>query len=152
MQNLAVNNSAMFCPRCGGKNELDSSEVKYCRFCGLPITESRDAVQGLTLIKRQGRRFAGLGYVTLQILFFVTFFLLIPTLPFWASTLLMIIFALSNGFFIAGSLAAENLSASLLGTSAKKQLNKPDSRHLREENTNSPIPASVTENTTQKLK
>jgi uncharacterized membrane protein YvbJ len=152
MQNLAKNNPEMFCPRCGEKNELDSPEVKFCRFCGLPITESKEAVQGLTLIKRQGRRFASWGYVTLQILFCVTFLFLIPTIPSWTSAVLMIIFALSNGFFIAGSLAAENRAVPLLDRAANKQLSKPDAQRLQEANTNGPIPACVTENTTRKLR
>jgi hypothetical protein len=74
MRDLAAIDSEMFCPRCGEKNELNSPEVKFCRFCGLSITESRDAVRGLVLIKRQGRQCADWSYVTLQICFSSHFF------------------------------------------------------------------------------
>lgn len=102
------NKSQMFCPQCGGKVELDSPDVKFCRFCGLTLGESRDAVKGYTEIKRQGMKLSSWGYVLLQIMFIIVYLTLIPSLPLWGSIVLLIFFALSNGFFIAGSFAVED--------------------------------------------
>ncbi len=146
--NLKENNGEMYCPRCGGKNELDSPEVKFCRYCGLPIAESRDEARGLTPVKRRGRRYAAWGYVTLQALFLGVLLYLIPTLPLWTSAIFVALFALSNGFFIAGSLAAEKPTSRLLNPAAKKRSGGGSLPH-------SDIAlgqlGSVTEHTTRKL-
>ena len=62
---------------------------------------------------------------------------------------MMIIFALSNGLFIAGNLAAGNAAVPLLNLGKKKQLN---SRNSLQENALDAAQQSVTENTTRRLR
>ncbi len=108
MKNLLENKPQMFCPRCGGQVEINVPDVKFCRFCGLSLTESRESVQGLTEIKQTGLKFSVWGYVILQILYLVVFLTIISSLSIWSAIILLIVFALSNGFFIAGNFAVGN--------------------------------------------
>ena len=149
MENLEKHKSEIFCPQCGGKNFFDSPNVKFCRFCGLSLLESRDAVRGLTKIKQQGLRYAYSGYWMLQMLFIVMIMLFIREFPWWASTAFMLIFALSNGFFIAGQIAVGKPDQYVQKQDAKKIGGKLHA--LQNAQTISAI-LSVTENTTRNLR
>ena len=148
MPNLEKHKSEIFCPQCGGRNDLDSPEVKFCRFCGLTLLESRDAVRGLTKIKQQGFRYSTWGFWLLQSLFIVMIMLFIPKFPEWVSAAFIAVFALSNGLFIAGQYAVEKPDRYLLKREEKNIEGK--SNALQKAETVSAIP-SVTENTTQNL-
>ena len=148
MKSLEKNKSEIFCPQCGGKNILDAADVKFCRFCGLSLLESRDAVQGFTKIKQQGLRYATWGYWMLQILFIVMILLLIPTLSWWASLVFMLIFALSNGFFIAGQIAVDRPARYAQKHGGK--ITRRETKELQTKADISEIP-SVAEHTTRNL-
>lgn len=147
-ENLETNKSEIYCPQCGARNDLDSQNVKFCRFCGLSLLESRDAVRGLTEIKQKGLGYANWGYWILQALFIMMIMLLIPTFPWWASAIFMLIFALSNGFFIAGQIAAAQPDR----YSRRRELKNANEKQSEpvKDKTFSAI-TSITENTTRNL-
>ena len=42
----------MYCPQCGRELDLDSGEVRFCRYCGLPLADTRDELRGYSAQKR----------------------------------------------------------------------------------------------------
>jgi hypothetical protein len=44
----------MFCPRCGRELELDSGEIRFCRYCGFALADTKDALHGYSERKRVG--------------------------------------------------------------------------------------------------
>lgn len=67
----------MYCPQCGRELELDS-DVRFCRYCGLPLSDTKDTLRGYTQVKREGYKYTNLSYILLLVLFWIQYFDLIP--------------------------------------------------------------------------
>ena len=44
----------MYCPQCGRELELDSGEIRFCRYCGFALTDTKEALHGYSEKKRIG--------------------------------------------------------------------------------------------------
>lgn len=80
----------MYCPQCGRELELDS-DVRFCRYCGLPLSDTKDTLRGYTEVKREGYKYTNLSYVLLLVLFWVQYFGLIPWRSLWGGNFWLIL-------------------------------------------------------------
>jgi hypothetical protein len=95
--------SELFCPQCGRKIEPDS-EVRFCRYCGLAITETRDNLRGFSEVKREGYKFINVSFVLAAILFWVEYFEFIPWDSVWGGRFfLVLIFGFIFGLWFMGN-------------------------------------------------
>jgi len=74
--------STMYCPQCGRELELDS-DVRFCRYCGLALSDTKDTLRGYTEVKREGYKYTNLSYILLLALFWIQYFGLIQWRSFW---------------------------------------------------------------------
>ena len=44
----------MYCPQCGRELDLNSSDVRFCRYCGFSLVDTKEALQGYSEQKRIG--------------------------------------------------------------------------------------------------
>ncbi len=80
----------MYCPQCGRDLELDS-DVRFCRYCGLPLSDTKDTLRGYTEVKREGYKYTNLSYILLLVLFWIQYFGLIPWRSFWGGDFWLIL-------------------------------------------------------------
>ena len=80
----------MYCPQCGRELELDS-DVRFCRYCGLPLSDTKDTLRGYTEVKREGYKFTNLSFMLLLVLFCVQYFGLIPWRSMWGGDFWLIV-------------------------------------------------------------
>jgi hypothetical protein len=58
----------MYCPQCGRELELDSGEVRFCRYCGFLLSDTKEALKGYSGQKRMGFAIVSMSYTLLLIL------------------------------------------------------------------------------------
>ena len=44
----------MYCPQCGRELDLGSGDVRFCRYCGFSLTDTKEALQGYSEQRRTG--------------------------------------------------------------------------------------------------
>jgi hypothetical protein len=82
--------SKMYCPQCGRELELDN-DVRFCRYCGLPLSDTKDTLRGYTEVQREGHKYTNLSYILLLVLFWIQYFGLIPWRTFWGGNFWLIL-------------------------------------------------------------
>ncbi len=110
----------MYCPKCGRELEMDTGEVRFCRYCGFELQETKEALHGYTKIKRQGLNFAVWAYNLLVLGFILQLFDWADTKTVWGTVVLITLMALSGGFFVAGVLSVEITKYTKRGQRAKE--------------------------------
>ncbi len=96
----------MFCPQCGRELELDSGEIRFCRYCGFALGDTKDALLGYSKQKRMGFSIVTWSYALLLI---VTLLLhgryvsLDNGRVFWLLALLIVV---SVSFFVSAAVSA----------------------------------------------
>jgi hypothetical protein len=84
----------MFCPQCGRELELDAEAVRFCRYCGFPLSDTQESLQGYAKHKRTGFAVVTWSYALLAL---VALSLHEKYLPintgwgYWLSALLMVV-------------------------------------------------------------
>ena len=58
----------MYCPQCGRELDLDSGEVRFCRYCGFALLDTKEALKGYSEQKRTGFAIVTSSYSVLLIL------------------------------------------------------------------------------------
>ena len=95
--------STMYCPQCGRELELES-DVRFCRYCGLPTSDTKDTLRGYSPVKREGHKFTNLSYILLLVLFWIQYFGLIPWRSIWGGDFwLILIFGFIFGLWFMGN-------------------------------------------------
>ncbi len=97
----------MYCPQCGRELELDSGEVRFCRYCGFLLSDTKEALKGYSGQKRMGFAIVSMSYTLLLILSLLMhggYVSLDRTR--WAYWLFLILIVLSFSFFFAATLSA----------------------------------------------
>ena len=93
----------MYCPQCGRENELDS-DVRFCRYCGLELGETKDNLRGFSAVRREGYKFINVSFILAGVLFWIQYSGLIPWTSFWGGNLLLIlIFGFIFGLWFMGN-------------------------------------------------
>jgi hypothetical protein len=98
-----INMPSIFCPKCGREVEPDA-DVRFCRYCGLELSETRDNMLGFSEVRREGYKFINLSFVLVGVLFWIQYFGLISWTSFWGGNLLLIlIFGFIFGLWFMGN-------------------------------------------------
>ncbi len=96
----------MYCPRCGRELELDSGEIRFCRYCGFSLTDTKEALQGYSEQKRMGFSIVTCAYALLllvTLLLHGQYVSLDTRWGYWIPTLLIV---LSVSFFCSAAVSA----------------------------------------------
>jgi len=149
----------MYCPQCGRELNLDSGDVRFCRYCGFLLTDTKEALQGYSKQKRTGCSVVTWSYVLLLIVTLLLHGGYLPIAAGWAYWVPAILIVVSVSLFVSAAISAmkpQMFSRSFRGR--KEELDKRNS--TKELNAGSPadLPfsrgedvASVTEAATKKL-
>ena len=96
----------MYCPQCGRELDLGSGDVRFCRYCGFSLIDSREELQGYSQQKRAGFSIVTWAYALLllvTLLLHGRYVSLDTRWGYWIPTLLIVI---SVSFFTSASLTA----------------------------------------------
>lgn len=95
--------SEMYCPQCGREGELDG-DVRFCRYCGFSLGDTKDTIRGYTAVKREGYKFINVSFILAAVLFWVNYFGLIPWNSIWGGNFfLILIFGFIFGLWFMGN-------------------------------------------------
>lgn len=96
----------MYCPQCGRELELDSGEIRFCRYCGFSLTETKEALHGYSRQKRMGFSIVTWAYALLllvTLLLHGQYVSLDTRWGYWIPTFLIVI---SVSFFVSAAASA----------------------------------------------
>ena len=96
----------MYCPKCGRELELDSGEVRFCRYCGFSLADTKEALQGYSEQKRTGFSIVTWSYALLLMVTLLLHGRYIPLDTGWGYWLSVMLIVLSVSFFASASLSA----------------------------------------------
>ena len=96
----------MYCPKCGRELDLGSGDVRFCRYCGFSLIDTREELQGYSKQKRAGFSIVTWAYTLLLLVALLLqgrYVSLDTRWGYWIPTLLIV---LSVSFFASASLSA----------------------------------------------
>ena len=96
----------MYCPQCGRELELDSGEIRFCRYCGFALLDTKDALHGYSEQKRMGFSIVTWSYALLLIVALLLHGKYVSLDTDWVYWLLSIVIVLSVSFFVSAAVSA----------------------------------------------
>lgn len=112
--------SKMYCPQCGREQGLES-DVRFCRYCGFALSDTKDTLHGYTQVKREGYKYTNLSYMLLLTLFWVQYFGLIPWRSFWGGDFwLILIIGFIFGLWFMGNWVVDKPAKYVTGQRREK--------------------------------
>lgn len=96
----------MYCPQCGRELDLDSGEVRFCRYCGFSLVDTKEALQGYSKQKRTGFSIVTWSYALLLMVTLLLHGNYIPLDTGWGYWLSALLIVVSVSFFASASLSA----------------------------------------------
>jgi hypothetical protein len=84
----------MYCPQCGRELDLDSGEVRFCRYCGLSLGDTKEALHGYSEHRRIGFTVVTASYALMIVLFTLLqgkYVSLDTKWVYWLFTILMVV-------------------------------------------------------------
>ena len=96
----------MYCPRCGRELELDSGEIRFCRYCGFSLVDTKEALHGYSEQKRMGFSIVTLAYALLLMITLLLHGQYVSLNTGWIYWLLTILIVISASFFISAAISA----------------------------------------------
>lgn len=155
---------SMFCPQCGRELSLDSGDVRFCRYCGFSLLDTKESIQGYSKQKRTGFSVVTWSYTLLLIVTLLLHGGYIPLAEgwgYWTSALLIVasvslfvsaaVSALKPAMFSKtlrgdkGALSEASTSNNILHHQRPMTVGEPERVTARVK------PTSVTEGTTKRL-
>lgn len=96
----------MYCPQCGRELELDSGEIRFCRYCGFSLADTKDALQGYSEQKRMGFSIVTWSYALLLIVTLLLHGQFVSLNTGWVYWLLTALIVVSASFFTSAAISA----------------------------------------------
>ena len=96
----------MYCPQCGRELDLDSGEVRFCRYCGFHLVDTKESLHGYSEQKRTGFSIVTWCYVLLLIVTLLLHGKYIPLDTGWGYWLSAILIVISVSLFASASVSA----------------------------------------------
>lgn len=96
----------MFCPQCGRELELDSGEIRFCRYCGFALTDTKEALHGYSAQKRMGFSIVTWSYTLLLIVTLLLHGQYVSLNTGWVYWLMTILILASVSFFVSAAVSA----------------------------------------------
>ena len=96
----------MYCPQCGRELNLDSGDVRFCRYCGFLLTDTKEALQGYSKHKRTGFSVVTWSYALLLIVTLLLHGSYIPIAAGWGYWVSAILIVVSVSLFASAAVSA----------------------------------------------
>lgn len=96
----------MFCPQCGRELELDSGEIRFCRYCGFSLTDTKEALHGYSEQKRVGFSIVTWAYALLLIVTLLLHGKYVSLDTGWIYWLMTLLIVASVSFFVSAAISA----------------------------------------------
>lgn len=96
----------MYCPQCGSELDLGPADIRFCRYCGFSLLDTKDALQGYSEQKRRGFSIVAWSYSLLLIVTLLLHGQYVSLNTGWVYWLLTMLIVLSASFFISAAVSA----------------------------------------------
>lgn len=117
----------MYCPQCGRELSLDSGDVRFCRYCGFSLTDTRESIQGYSKQKRTGFSVVTWAYALLLIVTVLLHGSYIPLAAGWGYWLSAALIVVSVSLFTSAAVSAMKPQM-FVKRSANESIDQTDSR------------------------
>lgn len=128
----------MFCPQCGRELDLESGEIRFCRYCGFSLLDTKEALQGYSQQKRTSFSIVTWSYTLLLIVTLLLHGKYVSLDTRWVYWLLTILIVVSMSFFVSAAVSAMKpamFSKRKSGEDTTPELQKDTARSLRSSET-----------------
>lgn len=98
----------MYCPQCGRELELDSGEIRFCRYCGFSLVDTKEALHGYSQQKRMGFSIVTWSYVLLLLVTLLLHGQYVSLNTGWIYWLLTLLIVVSVSCFTSAAVSALN--------------------------------------------
>ena len=96
----------MYCPQCGRELDLGPGDIRYCRYCGFSLLDTKEALQGYSKQKRIGFSIVAWSYSLLLIVTLLLHGQYVSLNTGWVYWLLTLLIIISASFFISAAVSA----------------------------------------------
>lgn len=96
----------MYCPKCGRDLDLGPGDIRYCRYCGFSLLDTKDALQGYSERKRVGFSIVAWSYALLLVVTLLLHGQYVSLNTGWVYWLLTLLIVLSVSFFVSAAVSA----------------------------------------------
>ena len=96
----------MYCPQCGRELDLDSGEIRFCRYCGFSLTDTKEALPGYSAQKRMGFSIVTSAYAVLLIVTLLLHGGYVSLNTSWVYWLMTALIVASVSFFVSAAVSA----------------------------------------------
>ena len=148
----------MYCPQCGRELNLDSGDVRFCRYCGFLLTDTKEALQGYSKQKRTGFSVVTWSYALLLIVTLLLHGSYIPISAGWGYWVSAILIVVSVSLFSSAAVSAMKPQLFSKTGGGEKKLHQAHSTNELDAASPAKLPRSrrenvpgVTEATTKRL-
>ena len=100
----------MYCPQCGRELDLGPADIRYCRYCGFSLLDTKEALQGYSKQKRIGFSIVAWSYSLLLIVTLLMHGQYVSLNTGWVYWLLTLLIVISASFFISAAVSASKPS------------------------------------------
>ena len=149
---------SMYCPQCGRELNLDSGDVRFCRYCGFLLTDTKEALQGYSKQKRTGFSIVTWSYALLLIVTVLLHGSYIPIAARWGYWVSALLIVGSVSLFASAAVSAMKPQLFSKPGAGEKKLDQASSTNELNAGTSVKLPLSrrenvpgVTETTTKRL-
>ena len=147
----------MYCPQCGRELSLDSGDVRFCRYCGFLLTDTKESVQGYSQQKRTGFSVVTWSYALLLIVTVLLHGSYIPIAAGWGYWVSAVLIVVSISLFASAAVSAMKPQLFSKRAGGEKKLDQTPSTNDLSSGSPAKLPGkrenvpSVTEATTKRL-
>ncbi len=96
----------MYCPQCGRELDLDSGDIRFCRYCGFSLLDTKESLQGYSQQKRTGFSIVTWSYALLLIVTLLLHGKYVSLDTTWVYWLLTALIVVSVSFFCSAAASA----------------------------------------------
>ena len=96
----------MYCPQCGRELDLDSGDIRFCRYCGFSLLDTKESLQGYSKQKRTGFSIVTWSYALLLIVTLLLHGRYVSLNTGWVYWLLTALIVISVSFFCSAAVSA----------------------------------------------
>ena len=96
----------MYCPQCGRELDLESDDVRFCRYCGFSLDDTKDSLQGYSKQKRVGFSVVTWSFALLLMVTLLLHENYIPLYTGWGYWLTALLIVVSVSLFTSAALSA----------------------------------------------
>ena len=136
----------MYCPQCGRELNLDSGDVRFCRYCGFLLTDTKEALQGYAKQKRTGFSVVTWSYALLLIVTLLLHGSYIPIAAGWGYWVSAILIVVSVSLFASAAVSAMKPQLFSKPAGGQKKLDHAQSTDQLSDVSPASLPSGVREN------